>query len=277
MSGSIVFAGIAPHPPLLVPEVGHHYLSQVTESQRALREFSRRLVANEPDCIVVISPHSPLDDDAFAVRTSPTLAGDFGRFGARDASLSFPNCPEMIDAVEAAAESERVSILRLKDSVDLDHGALVPLYYLSEAGWTGPVVVFGFSEASNRVHLSFGRVLNNAVRSLGRRAALVASADLSHRLTLDGPYKYEPTAHLFDEQVVRAISTGDVDEIVGIDHKLRVRAGECGYRSILVALGAVEGRPLRQQVLSYEGPLGVGYMVAVLVDSSSGFEGDERN
>jgi hypothetical protein len=49
---------------------------------------------------------------------------------------------------------------------------------------------------------------------------------------------------------------------------LRTRAGECGYRSILVALGSVGNELPDHQVLSYEGPFGVGYMVAVLVDSA---------
>ena len=56
MPASIVFAGIAPHPPLLVPEVGGRRIEKVADSQRALREFSRRLINTNPATIVVISP-----------------------------------------------------------------------------------------------------------------------------------------------------------------------------------------------------------------------------
>ncbi|HSE37712.1 MAG TPA: AmmeMemoRadiSam system protein A, partial [Blastocatellia bacterium] len=78
MPGSIVFAGIAPHPPLLVPEVGGSRIEQVADSQRALREFSRRLLDSNPDTVVVISPHSPLDPRVFTARSTRELAGDFG-------------------------------------------------------------------------------------------------------------------------------------------------------------------------------------------------------
>ena len=39
-------------------------------------------------------------------------------------------------------------------------------------------------------------------------------------------------------------------------------AGECGYRPLLVMLGSLSGEPVEPQVLSYQGPLGVGYCVA---------------
>jgi AmmeMemoRadiSam system protein B len=141
---------------------------------------------------------------------------------------------------------------------------MVPLYYLREAGWTGPTIVIGFTLLSNEMHLAFGRAISKAAVAFDRRVALVASGDLSHRLIVGGPYEYEPTAHLFDEQVVDAIARGDARQVVDIDPSLRTRAGECGYRSIVVALGSVAGTELNPEVLSYEGPFGVGYMVAVL-------------
>src|SRR5262249_45717625 len=98
------------------------------------------------------------------------------------------------------------------------------------------------------------------------RVAVVASADLSHRLIVGGPYKYEPTAHTFDRQIVESIREGRADGVMNVDDDLRERAGECGYRSILIGLGSVDENPRDHEVLSYEGPYGVGYMVAVLID-----------
>jgi AmmeMemoRadiSam system protein B len=161
---------------------------------------------------------------------------------------------------------EGVELRPLEREYPLDHGALVPLYYLHEAGWRGPIVVIGFTLQSNEKHLAFGHAIVNAGAAINRRLALVASGDLSHRLIVDGPYEFEPTAHLFDEQIVEAIADGDSSRVINIDPDLRNRAGECGYRSILIALGTVAD--LRDhQVLSYEGPFGVGYMVAVVFDA----------
>ena len=266
MPGSIVFAGIAPHPPLLIPEVGGSRIEQVADSQRALREFSFRLVDAKPETVVVVSPHSPLDPRAFTARSSLELIGDFGEFYARKVLLNFPNDLELVDAVKRAAVAEGAEMRLLDREYPLDHGALVPLYYLHEAGWRGPIVVIGFTLQSNETHLAFGRAIAHAAVAINRRVALVASGDLSHRLIVGGPYEYEPTAHLFDEQIVDAITLGDRSAVINIDPDLRTRAGECGYRSIVVALGAAGENVRDYHVLSYEGPFGVGYMVAVLVD-----------
>jgi AmmeMemoRadiSam system protein B len=266
----IVFAGIAPHPPLLVPEVGGSRIDQVAESQRALREFSRRVVGANPEAVVVISPHSPLDPRAFTARVGEELKGDFRDFNAPGVRLSFKNDIELFDAIKRAATDEAVELRELGRDYPLDHGAMVPLYYLHEAGWAGPIVVIGFTLQPNEKHLAFGRAIEQGARAINRRIALVASGDLSHRLIVGGPYEYEPTAHLFDEQVVDAIAKGEPGGIINIDQDLRNRAGECGYRSIVIAIGSV-GENLRDhQVLSYEGPFGVGYMVAVLVDENRG-------
>jgi AmmeMemoRadiSam system protein B len=266
MSSSIVFAGVAPHPPLLVPEVGGERISHVAASERALREFSRRVLDARPETVVVISPHSPLDPRSFTARAARELSGDFREFYAPEVKLTFANDLEMLASIRQAAEQEGVEFRELDRHYPLDHGAMVPLYYLHEAGWSGPVVVIGFTNQSNREHLAFGRAIAKAAAALGRRVALVASGDLSHRLIVGGPYEFEPTAHLFDEQIVSAIAEGDAGGVIDVDQDLRVRAGECGYRSIVVALGSVEGNLSDHEVLSYEGPYGVGYMVAVLVD-----------
>jgi MEMO1 family protein len=268
MSDTLVFAGIAPHPPLLVPEVGGERIAQVSDSQQAMRDFARRLLAAQPETVVVISPHSPLDPHAFTARADARLLGDFRDFYAPEVRLAFANDLELLAAVESSAAAAGVTFARLARDHPLDHGALVPLYYLHEAGWRGPVVVFGFTMQGSDKHLAFGRAIAAAAAAIPRRIALVASGDLSHRLIIGGPYPFEPTAHLFDEQIVEAIKAGNAAQVIGIDDGLRHRAGECGYRSILVALGGVDEKPRDHQVLSYEGPFGVGYMVAVLLDES---------
>lgn len=269
MAGSIVFAGIAPHPPLLVPEVGGARIKSVADSQSALREFSRRLVEAGPETVVVISPHSPLDPKVFTARSTPSLEGDFGEFRAPGVRLAFENDLELLDALKRAADEEGVGLRELARDCPLDHGAMVPLYYLREAGWRGPIVVLGFTHQPNGEHLAFGRAIRRAAQEIDRHIAVVASGDLSHRLIVGGPYEFEPTAHLFDEQVVDSIARGDARGIIDIDANLRTRAGECGYRSIVIALGSVDCDLRDNLVLSYEGPFGVGYMVAVILDQGA--------
>jgi AmmeMemoRadiSam system protein A len=119
---------------------------------------------------------------------------------------------------------------------------------------------------SNEDHLRFGACIARAVDQLGRRVAFIASGDLSHRLKPEAPAGFNPSAHFFDEEVIAALRANAPDRIVEIDHNLRRLAGECGYRSMLVAIGAAAKLPLSCDVMSYEAPFGVGYLVAQLTN-----------
>ena len=148
----------------------------------------------------------------------------------------------------------------------LDHGTAVPLYFLDRGGWRGRVVALGYSFLANEDHLRFGACIRKAVDTAGRAVAFVASGDLSHRLQPSSPAGYEPAAYRFDEAIVDALDQNSPNQIIDIDHDLRRSAGECGYRSMLVALGAIRELAPVCEVLSYEAPFGVGYLVAQLTN-----------
>ncbi len=260
---SIVFAGIAPHPPIMVPEVGHEAIIQVRSSIEAMAELSERLIASGAETVVLISPHAPLDPSAFVAYQGPTLAGDFGGFRAPRTGVEAVLDEELLQLISQEARSQNFAVIRVRGS-QMDHGTTVPLYFLQRYGWHGRVVALGFSFLSNEDHTRFGVCIRRAAEKCGHRVAFVASGDLSHRLKPEAPAGYNPRAHLFDELVVEALRSDAAERIIEIDPDLRKLAGECGYRSLLVALGATQDSPRSCEVLSYEAPFGVGYLVAQL-------------
>jgi len=264
----LVFTGIAPHPPIMVPEVGGEAIVEVRQSIDAMAEFAERVITSGAQTIILISPHAPLEVDSFVAYNGPTVYGDFSRFRAPDCQFTAPIDDELLTRITTEARKEDFHITRLGEPV-LDHGTAVPLYFLIENGWQGSVVALGYSFLSNDDHRKFGRCIKRAVDGIGRPVAFVASGDLSHRLKPDAPAGYDPNAHVFDEEVVEAIESSAPDRIVQIDHQLRKLAGECGYRSMLVVIGASEGMRRECEVLSYEAPFGVGYMVAQLTNVAS--------
>jgi len=261
----LVFSGIAPHPPIMVPEVGRESISDVEDSIDAMAELAGRIIESKAETVVVISPHAPLEADSFVAYEGPEVFADFSRFHAPDAYFSAQVDEELLDAIRDAAASRQYAVTMLAEH-DLDHGTAVPLYFLIRNGWEGKVVTLGYSYLSNEDHLRFGSCIKEAVDKLGRRVAFIASGDLSHRLKPSAPAGYNPDAHYFDEQVVAALRANAPQEIAEIDHNLRRLAGECGYRSMLVALGACADLPVACEVLSYEAPFGVGYLVAQLTN-----------
>jgi AmmeMemoRadiSam system protein A/AmmeMemoRadiSam system protein B len=267
-ASSLVFTGIAPHPPIMVPEVGREASAEVRRSIDAMAKLTERVIACRAETVVIVSPHAPLQAAAFIAYDGPQLYGDFANFRAPAATIHADLDEELLDEITRAAAADELAVLKIKGR-DLDHGTAVPLYFLQRNGWRGRVIALGYSFLSNEDHLRFGKCIREAIEKVGRRVAVIASGDLSHRLQLDAPAGYNPDAHLFDEEVIDAIRNCSTNRIVDIDDGMRRMAGECGYRSMLVAIGAAAQTDAQNcELFSYEAPFGVGYLVAQLVGSA---------
>jgi AmmeMemoRadiSam system protein A/AmmeMemoRadiSam system protein B len=267
-SSSVVFAGIAPHPPIMVPEVGREASAEVRSSIDAMADLTERVIRSGAETVVLISPHAPLESDAFVAYDGPELYADFANFRAPTATIHAQLDDELLSEITRTAAEQKLETIRIR-GVDLDHGTAVPLYFLQRYGWQGSVVALGYSFLPNEDHVKFGQCIRQAIERLGRPAAFIASGDLSHRLKFEAPAGYNPQAHLFDEEVVEAIRSGATKRIVDLDPELRRMAGECGYRSMLIAIGVMQELEQACEVISYEAPFGVGYLVAQLVARSA--------
>jgi len=264
-TSSLVFAGIAPHPPIMVPEVGGDAIGEVRASIDAMAMLTERIIESTAETVVLISPHAPLESFAFVAYDGPMLHGDFSMFRAPDATVEAELDDELLIEITRAAEQRNLITLRIQRA-NLDHGTAVPLYFLHRNGWSGKVVALGYSFLSNEEHLRFGNCIRQAITTVNRPVAFIASGDLSHRLKPGAPAGYHSEAHVFDEEIVAAIRNCETTRIANMDQNLRQQAGECGYRSMLVALGVAEDSNQSCEVLSYEAPWGVGYLVAQLVN-----------
>jgi AmmeMemoRadiSam system protein A/AmmeMemoRadiSam system protein B len=263
-SSSVVFAGIAPHPPIMVPEVGREAIAEVRSSIDAMADLTERLIRSGAETVVLISPHAPLERDAFVAYDGPQLYADFANFRAPGATVQAQLDDELLTEITHFAAEQNLETIRIR-GVDLDHGTAVPLYFLQRYGWQGRVVALGYSFLPNEDHVRFGQCVRQAIERVGRPVAFIASGDLSHRLKLEAPAGYDPQAHLFDEEVVDAIRSCTTKRIVDLDPELRRIAGECGYRSMLVAIGVTQALEPACEVINYEAPFGVGYLVAQLL------------
>ncbi len=258
----------------MVPEVGRESIAEVRHSIEAMAELTERLIVSGATSVILISPHAPLESDSFVAYTGSEIYGDFANFHAPETSVAAPVDHELLAAITKAAAAENYQISNLPD-VEIDHGTAVPLYFLLRNGWRGSVVALGYSFLSNNDHLRFGACIKRAVDSVNRRVGFIASGDLSHRLAPRAPAGFNPNAHLFDERVVAALDGNNPGEIVQIDYNLRKFAGECGYRSMLVAIGAGTGLATSCEVLNYEAPFGVGYLVAQLINQRAAAKADD--
>jgi len=246
--------------------VGRKQLKSASVSVTGMRLAAARLNRRQPQTVVVISPHSPRMPGHFGLWSDSRLSGSFSRFGAPLVGLEFLN--DLALVAELKVQARRVGIPTWEiNSQPLDHGALVPLWYVAEEGWRGPTAVLSLNYPGEGCLRELGRALHRAASRLGRRIAVIASGDLSHRLTLDAPAGYEPRARDFDAEFIGCLRQGAYRDLEKIDPKLRNLAGEDALDSTLVAVAAANWEATGHEVLSYEGPFGVGYGVAILLDS----------
>ncbi len=256
-----------PHAPILIPEVGHERLQSAAATVAGMKVAAARLTSRQPQALVVISPHSPRRPGAFGFWSGGRLRGSFAQFGAADTVVDLPN--DLRLRAELIVEARRMG-LQTWDIPDqpLDHGSLVPLWYLAQAGWSGPTVVLSLNYPGEGRFIELGVALASAAARLEQRIAVLSSGDMSHRLTPTAPAGYEPRAREFDDKFIASLRRGANGDLKSFDPELQELAGEDVLNSTLVGLAAVDWQATGHEVLSYEGPFGVGYGVAILFDSA---------
>jgi AmmeMemoRadiSam system protein A len=197
------------------------------------------------------------------VITTKLLRGDLRSWGAKNLNFRFNNDDAMVQALQEEAQKAGIPIKPIEErGYNLDHGVLVPYYFLGRRVSNVPLVPLTFCWQPLSTHYDFGATIVKTAQRLNKRIAIVASGDLSHRLIPDAPAGYDPLGEVFDKKINDAVAALDAESILNLDEDLIERAGECGLRSITVLMGALQGLEVKSEVLSYEGPFGVGYMVA---------------
>jgi len=259
---AIVFAMAVPHPPLIIPEVGRGEEREIQSTIDGYTEAARRAAAYNPDTVVVLSPHSTVYSDYFHISPGTSARGDFGRFGARRVSVEMEYDAEFVRELSAMAEKEGLpaGVLGERER-ELDHGTLVPLYFLGQFNLRAKLVRIGISGLSFLDHYRLGKMIARVSGKLGRRTVFVASGDLSHRLKADGPYGFAEEGPEFDRQIMDILGSGDFIKMFDFSPAFCDAAGECGLRSFIVMAGALDGLAVKPEKHSYEGPFGVGYGV----------------
>lgn len=268
---SLIAAYIVPHPPLAVPEIGRGQEAGIQATLGGYEVVASHIAALEPDTIVIISPHTAYYADWIYMAGGNGASGDLGQFGAADVRITLAYDTEFRAALERAAAARDIPAGTIGNgSKSLDHGMMVPLYYLDQAYPTDryQAVSVGGSALPREALMTFGRCIALTASALDRRCVLLVSGDLSHKLKADGPYGYDPAAPQFDDAFVRVVEEGDPNAFARLDPKMCEDAAECGLSGFIMMAGALDeeretsGCSFTSQLISHEGPFGVGYGVA---------------
>lgn len=275
MMGTLLGGYLFPHPPILIKEIGRGEEIKAEKTLAGIASLVSDIQKRKPSTIILITPHGPLFRDGIAISTEEKLIGDFSPFGHQELEFSFTNHVEMVQGIMAECVHANIPLVpiskesarKMELSDKLDHGCLVPLYFVNQEYRNYKLVHITYGLLAPHILAEFGRVLAKVVEKSHEQVVIIASGDLSHKLSNAGPYQYSPQGKEFDEKILDIIKRGSMEEILHFDFDLAEKAGECGLRSLIIAAGALSGPQLDTQVVSYEGPFGVGYGTAKLIVS----------
>lgn len=256
----ILAAFMVPHPPMIVPAVGRGGEKQIEKTTREYERVAEEIASLAPDTIIITSPHSVMYSDYFHISPGRNAKGDFGRFRASQVNFEESYDAELVSAIAEIARGKGfpAGVMGERDR-KLDHGTMVPLYFIRKQYSGGKIVRIGLSGLPLTEHYRFGHMIRDAVDKLGRRAVFVASGDLSHKLQDYGPYGFAKEGPQYDERIMDVCSRAAFGELFDFDETFCERAAECGHRSFVIMAGAFDGIAVKAEQLSHEDVTGVGY------------------
>lgn len=259
----LIFAAIVPHSPALLERVGKRHRRRLAATLASIRCLEQTLYAAQPETLVVVSPHGPLAADDFSCNLADRLQTSFSAFGDFSPSPAWRGDPVTAQQLRAANETGVLGPpLALRADAMVDYGVSVPLVHLTRHLPKLAVLPVSVSARSAAEHWQFGSFLGEQFRQSPRRIAVVASADLSHGISAKSPAGFTPRGAAFDRTILEIIRRGDFPALVSLPPDFVSSASACGFLPIVTLLGLLDGMNIQPEVLSYEGPLGVGLMTA---------------
>lgn len=261
-------SALFPHPPLAVEEIGGKELKKAEKTVEGFKKTAQQIAEiDDLDLLIFITPHGAVFRSAASIIVKDELYGDFKDFAKPQIKFKEKSDVDYAEKLYENAKEAGLSLQILKKNDllnygidnELDHGIMVPLYYLKKAGIDLPIIAISIGFISYQELYEIGKKIAETADEESYKIAVIASGDLSHRLKKGAPAGYHPDAHLFDEKLIDLLKNKDFRGILNIDQDLVEKAGECGLRPIIMMLGSISDKNVELELNSYEGPFGVGY------------------
>ncbi len=271
MSG-LVFAAIAPHGSLAIPEAcSPEERGLATSTQQAMAELGRRFTAARPDVTIIFTPHNIHVEGSMAVITAGNLSGSLSDWTKERIELRATTDGDLaraaIDALNAA-DVPAVGVSyggndAASATAPMDWGVLIPLWFMGGRA-APPVPVVVVSPARDRSlddHLRAGGALAAMAAASGKRVAMIASADHGHAHRADGPYGFDPAAADYDGRVADLVRANRLSGLLEMDPALVAAAKADSFWQMVMLHGAI-GDGCNAEFLSYEAPTYFGMLCA---------------
>ena len=261
---SIIKAFVVPHPPLAVHEVGRGREEEIIKTIESYKEVAKEIKKIKPETIIITTPHTVLYNDYYHISPGYNATGSFKNFGASNVTFNEIYDEELVNELNDYCNKIGFAAgTKGEQDKELDHGTMVPLYFIEQEYKDFKLVRIGLSNYPYLEHYKLGQIIKKIVDKLDRKVVFVASGDLSHKLQEYGPYGFIKEGPIYDKKIMETLGKAAFNELLEYDEELVEKAAVCGHKSFTIMSGALDGINVETKLLSHEDITGVGYGVVI--------------
>ncbi len=223
----------------------------------------------KPETIIIITPHAKSPTKNFFFNSAPESATDFSELGFLANGHKFKTDLVLLQDLKEKLRPDFP--IQFLSTEKLDYASSIPLQILAKELDDLKIIQLSYTSGNLEEQLLFGRAIGKIIKDGNKKIAVIASGDLSHRLKKSSPAGYSPKGAKFDNKLIEYLnSENPTENILKIDENLIKGAAECGLKSVLLALGILEGAEttIKAQGLAYQTELGIGYLTMRLTEEN---------
>ncbi len=259
----IVFAGIVPCSPLLMPSVNPEHVGQAKKTRTALATLAEELFATHPDTIVIFCDHPNAPSDTFAINIADPYQASLAEFGDLGYTKTYGTDFMLADGIQRSMRHSGQSVILVTEK-ELPFTATIPLSFLTEHLPKIHILPIAPCGKTPKEHFDFGAALRESLVSSSKRIAIIAAGDGSHTRNTEAPGGLHEDGETLDELLATLVTHKNTAGLLQVDETVRKNAQDALYRQIVMLFGTLDSTPVESDVLSTEAPFGVGQMVAEL-------------
>jgi MEMO1 family protein len=252
----IIYSAIVPHSPVLIPNIGKENLESLKKTSASVKQVNFNLYNLVPDTVIIFSPnHNSENQGKININQSEKFLVDFEGFGDFETKKNIKG--DMKLAYQIHQHFETDDSLNLIHEEKIDHGAGIPAFLLNQEQKEISVLPIFYGNQSIKHHFEFGQKLFEFLQTKNKRIAILGSGDLAHQ-----SQNNKSVAKKLDRLIFDLIKRKKYEKLFDIEENNTHDVEICGLRAIAMLAGIMSRTNHQTNILSYEAPLDVGYLVA---------------
>ena len=269
---AIIKTYMVPHPPLIIPQIGKGGEKQIDKTINSYEEIAKEISTLKPETIIISSPHTIMYGDYFHITNANKVSGDLSNYNVSNILFEEEQDIDLIEEIEKVSRKYNFPAGRTKDT-ELDHGTIIPLYFIRKYYKEGKIIVLGPSGLPLIDNYMMGIIIKEAVNNLDKKVVFIASGDLSQKNVLvdygcgkgrvdyflSHETKCKSIGVEYDERIMDVCSKSNFNELLNFEESFLDKAAECGHRSFTIMSGTMDGLNVEAKEYSHEDITGVGY------------------